>query len=153
MGKINYFAYPGAVKTVNMMKEHTITQGKFDIEDFLILKIQEFEQVSLVDLLGSRRQQDIVAARQLLGYLMYTHSKYSLQDIGKFIHRDHATIIHGCRVVQKHSDTEVWFNDKRLMYLELLNSGGYDVNPKRLEKYPINPIATPRLRNEPSSYD
>jgi chromosomal replication initiator protein len=58
--------------------------------------------LKLSDLKGPRRMQSLVAARSAAMYLARQLTKKSYQQIGKFFGgRDHATVIHSCRQVEK----------------------------------------------------
>jgi chromosomal replication initiator protein len=49
--------------------------------------------------LSSRnRKRPLVEARQIFCYLMRKHTKLSLEEISSYILRDHATVIHSCKV-------------------------------------------------------
>lgn len=57
--------------------------------------------VSLNDLRSLRRRQDIVFARQMAMYLARQLTAHSLPAIGRCFGRDHTTVIHAVRRVQR----------------------------------------------------
>lgn len=54
--------------------------------------------VTMEDAKGSIRDAEIVRARQIYCYLA-KEMGYTYKKIGAIINRDHATVIHGCKVV------------------------------------------------------
>ena len=57
--------------------------------------------IKVPDLVGKRRTQDIVRPRQVAIYLSKTLTTKSLPDIGREFNRDHTTVIHSLRRVEK----------------------------------------------------
>jgi len=54
------------------------------------------------DLRGRSRRRGIALARSMAMYLASRHAHYSLKKIGSSLgHRDHTTIMHGCRNIEK----------------------------------------------------
>ena len=52
-------------------------------------------------LLGYRRDQRVAAARHVAMYLLREMSGDTWQAIGEFLHRDHSTIIHGYKKIER----------------------------------------------------
>ena len=63
--------------------------------------ISKYFGISMLDLKGRRRQRGIVLPRQLLMHLAHHSYDHSIQKIGKFLGRDHSTVLHGCQVIEK----------------------------------------------------
>lgn len=62
----------------------------------LIQVVAKYFNIGVGDLLGARRQRDLVYPRQLLMYLMRQKSNLSLPQIGEALGgRDHTTVMHG----------------------------------------------------------
>lgn len=57
-------------------------------------------------ILGKRRDRDISTARHIFCYLSRSHTVASLDAIGKFLGRDHTTVINSIRVVNDMIDTD-----------------------------------------------
>ncbi len=57
--------------------------------------------ISVRDLKGRSRQRGIVFPRHVFMYLAHDLFDHSLQRIGLFLCRDHSTVLHGCRAMQK----------------------------------------------------
>lgn len=51
--------------------------------------------VNKEDLLGKRRMAYIVTPRHILYYLGYKNTSHSLPSLGRFLDRDHTSLIHG----------------------------------------------------------
>lgn len=63
--------------------------------------------MSLVDLIASRRTRAVVRPRQVAYYLAKTHTGASLPMIGReFAGKDHTTILHGVRLISKLIETD-----------------------------------------------
>ena len=57
-------------------------------------------------ILGKRRDKDIASARHIFCYLGRSHTNASLEAIGKFLGKDHTTVINSIKVVNDMLDTE-----------------------------------------------
>lgn len=57
--------------------------------------------LTIADIMGRRRKPNIVLARHEAMYELHATGKYSLPQIGRFMKRDHTTILHGCRKIEK----------------------------------------------------
>ena len=54
---------------------------------------------------GKDRHRDIMAARHLFCYMAKLHTDCTLMNIGKYINRDHTTVINSIKVVNDMIDT------------------------------------------------
>jgi hypothetical protein len=66
--------------------------------------IQEYTEetgYTLADLKSARRQQPLVDARQELYWQIYKNTNWSLPRIGKLFNKDHTTVLHGVRKVER----------------------------------------------------
>ena len=61
---------------------------------------------------SKRRHLEINNARQIIHYFLRFFTKYSTTKIGKLTNRDHATVIHSCKAVNAHCETEPAFKAK-----------------------------------------
>ena len=68
--------------------------------------------VTAFQLLSKSRHQAIREARQVFAHLMRKHTDLSLSDIGRFVNRDHTTIIHACKVVESDMDGNVRYKKR-----------------------------------------
>ncbi len=57
--------------------------------------------LDLSDLSGPKRHRHVVEARHVAMYLLRAYTGLSLPEIGKMLHRDHTTVLHGARRVAK----------------------------------------------------
>lgn len=57
--------------------------------------------LTYADIMGRSRKADIVTARHEAMYELRQTGKYTLPQIGRFMHRDHTTILHACRKMKK----------------------------------------------------
>ena len=65
--------------------------------------------ISKNDILSTNHQRSIVEARQVFCYLAKKNTEYSLTDIGRFINRNHATVIYSIRTVDNLLETDKIF--------------------------------------------
>ena len=56
--------------------------------------------IKITDLTGYSRRRSIVWPRQV-AYLALHRAGYSLSDIGRIMHRDHTTVMHGIAVAKQ----------------------------------------------------
>jgi chromosomal replication initiator protein len=61
----------------------------------------EHYQISFDDLLSSRRTAKLAEARHVAMYLCRRECRDSLKEIGAAFKRDHSTVIHACRAIEK----------------------------------------------------
>jgi len=62
-----------------------------------------YYEVSLSSLQSKKRQRSIALPRQICMYLARQHTRYSLEEIGGYFGgRDHSTVLHAVRTVEKH---------------------------------------------------
>ncbi len=71
--------------------------------DHLVQRASELSGIPMVDLLSSKRTQRVSQWRQAVFYVL-RHKGASFPEIGKYFNRHHATIIHGCKNLEKHAD-------------------------------------------------
>ncbi|NOZ04617.1 MAG: chromosomal replication initiator protein DnaA [FCB group bacterium] len=76
------------------------------IED-IVQRVAEVTHISEKDIVGPSRKKQIVEARQLAVYLCREILNASLVSIGIYFGgRDHTTILHACRTIEKRSRTD-----------------------------------------------
>jgi len=61
----------------------------------------EFYHIRHYELTGSYREFETTLARQVFCYLAHRYARASSLKIGRFIGRDHSTVLHAIRVVEK----------------------------------------------------
>jgi len=70
--------------------------------------VTNYYDVSLSSLQSKRRQRSIALPRQICMYLARQHTRYSLEEIGGYFGgRDHTTVLHAVRTVEKHRKDDV----------------------------------------------
>jgi len=70
--------------------------------DRVVKTVANFFSLALEDLLGHRRNKELVYPRQIVMYLLRHELNYSFPRIGKELGgKDHTTIIHGCDKIQR----------------------------------------------------
>jgi hypothetical protein len=57
--------------------------------------------LTYADIMGKSRQAHIVTARHEAMYELHKTGKYTLSQLGRFMHRDHTTILSACRKMKK----------------------------------------------------
>ena len=74
----------------------------------LLKKVADFYDISVEDLMGPRRNKELVNPRQIAAYLLREELNLSFPKIGKELGgKDHTTIMHACNKVGR----ELKFND------------------------------------------
>ena len=63
--------------------------------------ISKYFGITIRELKGRSRQQGIVFPRHVFMYIAHQLFGHRVQKIGLFLCRDHSTVLHGCRVIQK----------------------------------------------------
>ena len=61
--------------------------------------------IQAVHVFSPTRKRDVVFARHMVMYLL-RQSGHKYTAIGRFMHRDHATVIHGCRSIEDRMEVE-----------------------------------------------
>lgn len=98
--------------------------------------------INQIELKGRRRDGDIRMARQIFCALTRNYTGLSTTVIGTFVNRDHATVIHACKIVQNACDTSasMWDHYKLVeeRVTKVLTSG---VEPSRQYKQPKRTVS------------
>ncbi len=101
--KIHFYAAMHGMKEANkeVMEEVLNSQGELEkkksssiSEDKIIDTISKYFNVPRDDLIGRKRNKEIVEPRQICIYLMWSLLAIPLTTIGQTFNRDHTTIIH-----------------------------------------------------------
>jgi chromosomal replication initiation ATPase DnaA len=72
-----------------------VVMPKFDLELCDVLTIvSRVTQVFQEDIISHKRHREIVTARALFSYICRIHLKKPFKHIGRYLNRDHSTIIH-----------------------------------------------------------
>lgn len=58
------------------------------------------------------RKIDFRVPRQIAMYLLKTYTRLTLDEIGYLFKKDHATVVHACKVVENFIDTEKLFRSQ-----------------------------------------
>jgi chromosomal replication initiator protein len=75
--------------------------------------VAKFFNVKLSDVKGPRRTKQLVTPRQIAMFLIRKHTTLSLPEIGKrFGGRDHTTVIHAVRKVDRESANDPAYRNK-----------------------------------------
>lgn len=68
----------------------------------VLSEINNYFKLKMVDLMGPRRQKELVLPRQIAMFIMYEHCKLSMEKIGQILGgRDHTTILHGIEKIRQ----------------------------------------------------
>ena len=92
--KVSYQAVPGI--TVTPFTLITLSAKKYNI--------------TVEQLMSPTRKRRMVEARQYSMYLIRKNLKYSQAATGAVFHKDHATVLHACRVINDLIDTNQLLN-------------------------------------------
>ena len=76
----------------------------------IIESVAHIYRVTVKEILSKDRREHIVSARQLVAYVMRELGDgFSYPEIGRFLHRDHSTVIHACNRVAMRVASEPGF--------------------------------------------
>ncbi len=74
--------------------------------EYIIAEVSRFYDIPVEDIVGSKRGQNIMVARQIAIYLVRTMTKLSFPEIGqKFGGKDHTTILHSYNKIEEQYKT------------------------------------------------
>ena len=108
---------PLNMETLEYLLRDTLDQEKQD--DLTLEEIQkivaDFFDIRLGDMTSSRRPQSIAFPRQVAMYLCREMTKHSLPTIGSAFGRNHATVLHACRLVQNRLKTDPSFRQNMMV--------------------------------------
>lgn len=69
--------------------------------DLIIREVHKYYRIPIEDLLGKRRNKEVVLPRQITMYLLRHEANLSYPEIGREMGgKDHSTMIHGCNKVE-----------------------------------------------------
>ncbi|MCX8515424.1 MAG: chromosomal replication initiator protein DnaA, partial [Alphaproteobacteria bacterium] len=85
--------------------------------------VAEYYDISLPELLGKSRVQDVAKPRQIAMYLAKQATARSLPSIGTRFNRDHTTVIHAIRVVEQRMMDNPKFQEEVMHLLHKLKLG------------------------------
>ena len=78
----------------------------------IIESVTRYYDVKLTDLLSKRRHKSITVPRQICMWLARRHTRFSLEEIGGYFGgRDHTTVMHAIRAVNRRRDEDSSFSD------------------------------------------
>ena len=92
----------------------------------IIESVTRYYDVKLTDLLSKRRHKSITVPRQVCMWLARRHTRFSLEEIGGYFGgRDHTTVMHAIRAINRRRDEDSSFSDD-IERLETSVLGQYD---------------------------
>jgi chromosomal replication initiation ATPase DnaA len=97
--------YEKEIARLKYLLTKPIRKENEDVELTTILEaICSATEVIPHDILVPNRQRHISTARHLFCYVAYTHYGYTLKGIGRFLSKDHSTVIHSIQTYQSFID-------------------------------------------------
>ena len=98
-----------------------------------ILKLVAFHfGVNELDMLSRTRVSKIVEARQSAMYIIRDELNEPLHSVGRFMNKDHSTIIHGCRSIARQVEVDNELRGKiEKVKADILASKGENFNNKK----------------------
>ena len=71
---------------------------QYDVQFVKLLKlVTSVTNIFADDIMGTKRDRPMVVARALFSYVARVHLNRTYTDIGRYLNRDHSTIIHLCK--------------------------------------------------------
>jgi hypothetical protein len=89
----------------------------------VIKKACEIFEVSIDDLNSKRRFRNIVEVRYVLFYIFHKKLNYTLHQTSNIFNKNHATALHGCKVVKNISEYDYQFNSKLKVLIDFAKYG------------------------------
>lgn len=88
-------------KATEILKNIISQKKQIITADLIIREVHKHYQITVEDLLGSKRNKEIVVPRQITMYLLRHESNLSFPEIGREMGgKDHSTIMHGCKKME-----------------------------------------------------
>lgn len=109
---IDYMALPG-LKTKYRFPPHVSIKGNL-IESM----VSEYYAIEIEDMVGRKRDRDIVTARHVSMWLLRKYTVNSLKKIGLLFNRDHTSTIHAVKHIDELLETDDRLRDD-VRYLEM----------------------------------
>lgn len=126
--KISIYAIPGlTVGGINKM----IPRKYLEIEEIRSI-VSRYFSIPIYNLDLNTHKQEIVAPRQIAHYLAKIHTPESLANIGKAIgNKDHATVLHSSKTVNNLIDTNAFYINTKLRYVNIINELGVMIKNRK----------------------
>lgn len=109
---MNFYVIPGlkhqgisAPQRLELLKSRKISL------DWLSVLICGYYDITVKELKSKDRHARIVEARHIFCYVSRLCTTHSLLEIGRFLNRDHTTVIHAVQQVRTHSQMEEQFKE------------------------------------------
>ena len=93
------------------------------MKDKIIQAVCKIWNVSLDDVCGRSRKQDVVYTRMTIAYFLRQYTTLSTTEIGRLINRDHSTIVHYLKTY----DSEFRFNKDFRNFAERIKEDLQDI--------------------------
>lgn len=114
LNRVKYFAAVNHNQIISLELTQDVLQGILPNQkkqalssDFIKQTVADYFHIKPTDLASPRRDQSITKPRHIAMYLCQTLLNQSLSDIGReFGGRDHTTVLHGCKKIQKDIKTD-----------------------------------------------
>lgn len=98
---------PINLESAEQALDEILTQRTVLSPETIAVAVTSHFGISMEDLTGSCRKQEIVLPRQLAMYLLCEHTNLSLSQIGKILgDRDHSTVLHGRDRIRQLMDSD-----------------------------------------------
>jgi len=122
--KLSHWVYAGIANRDKLRALNAFTRLSVDLSQFIDICVIAFD-VDRDDVLGRTRLHDCVLARHAFAKIAKDNTTLTYAAIGRFLGRDHATILHSCKTADNYIETYPYFKDR------------YDVCTKLLKKMEV----------------
>ena len=103
---INPYAFPGiAFDLVGGKKDFYIAPDEVSVANVVTESILEVFNLTMTNIRERNRITKVRQCRQFIHYFLRKYTNLSLASIGGDTRRDHATVLHSCRTVEKDLET------------------------------------------------
>lgn len=91
-------------------------------EQFIINKVLRFTGMTMDELIVKTRKRECVEVRQLIFSYLKRYTMLSLQSIGDYFNKDHATVLYGIRRIEELMQVDKQFRNKyHELEVEIIN--------------------------------
>ena len=83
--------------------------------------VQKFYNVSIDDIVSQKRNKEIIRPRHVAMYILYNIVGLSYPEVGRELGgKNHSTVMHGCKTVNKDMNNSKQFKDEVEMLKEII---------------------------------
>lgn len=117
--RLSPWVYAGIANRDKLKALNAFTSLSVDLSQFIDVCVLAFD-VDRDEMFGRSRAHDCVLARHAFSKIAKESTSMTYTAIGKFLGRDHATILHSCKTADNYIETYPYFKDRYDICVKLL---------------------------------